>query len=41
MVDMMKKGGLHFEDGPIVAVNDHAADPHFEPTPENDCRKTD
>jgi len=35
MVDMMKKGGLHFEDGPIVAVNDHAADPHFEPTPEN------
>ncbi len=35
MVKMMKDGGLSFEDGPIVAVNDHAGDPHFEPTPEN------
>jgi len=35
MVDIMKKGGLKFEDGPIVAVNEHAADPHFEPTPAN------
>jgi Xaa-Pro aminopeptidase len=35
MVDLMKKGGLSFEDGPIVAVNEHAADPHFEPTKEN------
>lgn len=35
MVDLMKKGGLKFEDGPIVAVNEHAADPHFEPTKEN------
>jgi Xaa-Pro aminopeptidase len=35
MVDIMKKGGLEFEDGPIVAANEHAADPHFEPTVEN------
>ncbi len=35
MVDMMKKNGMSFEDGPIVAVNDHAGDPHFEPTAEN------
>jgi Xaa-Pro aminopeptidase len=35
MVDIMKKGGLDFEDGPIVAANEHAADPHFEPTAEN------
>ncbi|MBM3933354.1 MAG: M24 family metallopeptidase [SAR202 cluster bacterium] len=27
--------GLEVTDGPIVAVNDHASDPHFEPTPEN------
>ncbi len=26
---------LEVTDGPIVAVNDHAADPHFEPTREN------
>ena len=35
MHDLMRKGGLHWEDGPIVAVNAHAGDPHFEPTPEN------
>jgi Xaa-Pro aminopeptidase len=35
MVNMMKTNGLAFNDGPIVAVNEHAADPHFEPTPEN------
>ena len=23
------------DDGPIVAINEHAGDPHFEPTPEN------
>ncbi len=27
--------GLEVEDGPVVAVNDHSADPHFEPTPTN------
>ena len=27
--------GLYFPDGPVVAANAHAADPHFEPTPEN------
>lgn len=27
--------GLEVTDGPVVAVNEHASDPHFEPTPEN------
>ena len=27
--------GLEATDGPVVAVNEHASDPHFEPTPEN------
>ncbi len=35
MVNLMRSNGLVFNDGPIVAVNEHAADPHFEPTPEN------
>jgi Xaa-Pro dipeptidase len=35
MHEKMAAGGLHWEDGPIVAANAHAADPHFEPTPEN------
>ncbi|RPI03928.1 MAG: M24 family metallopeptidase [Calditrichaeota bacterium] len=35
MHDLMHKNDLHWEDGPIVAVNEHAADPHFEPTSEN------
>ncbi len=35
MHDLMRQGGMHWEDGPIVAVNAHAADPHFEPTEEN------
>lgn len=26
--------GLHSADGPIVAVNSHASDPHYEPSPE-------
>ena len=26
--------GLEVTDGPVVAANDHASDPHFEPTPE-------
>jgi Xaa-Pro dipeptidase len=30
-----KEEGLATEDPPIVGVNDHPADPHFEPTPEN------
>ena len=29
------KKGLGSPDGPVVAANAHAADPHFEPTPEN------
>ncbi|MCX6153462.1 MAG: M24 family metallopeptidase [Candidatus Kapabacteria bacterium] len=32
---LMKEGGMRWDDGPIVAINEHAADPHFEPTAEN------
>lgn len=35
MHNLMHKNNMKWEDGPIVAVNEHAADPHFEPTPEN------
>ncbi|MGE5480772.1 MAG: M24 family metallopeptidase [Chloroflexota bacterium] len=35
MHDLMRERGMHWDDGPIVAINEHAADPHFEPTPEN------
>lgn len=35
MHELMRSNGLTWDDGPIVAVNEHAADPHFEPTREN------
>lgn len=35
MLDIMHKNGMKCEDGPIVAINEHAGDPHFEPTREN------
>lgn len=35
MHDLMRQNNMHWEDGPVVAVNEHAADPHFEPTPAN------
>lgn len=35
MHDLMRKENMKWEDGPVVAVNEHAADPHFEPTEEN------
>ncbi|MDZ7372670.1 MAG: aminopeptidase P family protein [candidate division KSB1 bacterium] len=35
MCEQMRKEGLVWNDGPIVAVNAHAADPHFEPTEAN------
>ena len=35
MLDIMAKNEMQCDDGPIVAVNEHAADPHFEPTIEN------
>ena len=35
MHELLRTHGMHWEDGPIVAVNEHAADPHFEPTEEN------
>ena len=31
-------GGMIVTDGPAVAVNEHASDPHFEPTPEASVR---
>lgn len=35
MLELYKQHNMVCEDGPIVAVNEHAADPHFEPTKEN------
>ncbi len=35
MHDLMRRNEMTWEDGPIVAANEHAADPHFEPTIEN------
>jgi Xaa-Pro aminopeptidase len=31
MLDLYKQENMIAEDGPIVAINEHAADPHFEP----------
>ncbi|ROL55927.1 aminopeptidase P family protein, partial [Bacteroidetes/Chlorobi group bacterium Naka2016] len=38
MLDLFKEFNLTTNDGPIVAINEHAADPHFEPT-ESNCYK--
>ena len=35
MHELMRKENMQWDDGPIVAVNEHAADPHFEPTVSN------
>jgi len=35
MHERMREQEMHWDDGPIVAVNAHAADPHFEPSAEN------
>lgn len=35
MHNLMRQNNLIWGDGPVVAINEHAADPHFEPTPEN------
>jgi Xaa-Pro dipeptidase len=35
MLDKYRENGMAWDDDPIVAVNEHASDPHFEPTPEN------
>ena len=34
ILDAFAAAGLHTEADPIVGVNEHAADPHYEPTPE-------
>lgn len=31
----MREEGLEWDSGPIVAINEHAADPHYEPTAES------
>ncbi len=33
--DRFRESGLIAADGPAVAVNEHASDPHFDPTPHN------
>lgn len=38
MQEIMRTNGMHWDDGPIVAINEHAADPHFEPTADNSYR---
>jgi len=38
MHKLMAENDMKWDDGPIVAVNEHAADPHFEPTEENSFR---
>lgn len=38
MLDLFREYKLINNDGPIVAINEHAADPHFEPTADN-CYK--
>ncbi|MGB9851892.1 MAG: M24 family metallopeptidase [Candidatus Kapaibacteriota bacterium] len=35
MLDLYKEFQLTTNDGPIVAINEHTADPHFEPTESN------
>lgn len=35
MHTLMRENGMTWEDGPVVAINEHAADPHFEPTEKN------
>jgi Xaa-Pro dipeptidase len=35
MHSLMQDNNMFWEDGPIVALNEHAADPHFEPTEKN------
>lgn len=35
MHNLLRENEMHWDDGPIVAINEHAADPHFEPTPDN------
>ena len=35
MHNIMRENNMTWEDGPIVAINEHAGDPHFEPTEDN------
>jgi Xaa-Pro dipeptidase len=35
MHNLMRENDMFWGDGPVVAINEHAADPHFEPTEKN------
>jgi Xaa-Pro aminopeptidase len=35
MHQQFRENGIFWDHGPIVGINEHAADPHFDPTPEN------
>lgn len=35
MHQQFRDNGIFWDHGPIVGINEHAGDPHFEPTPEN------
>lgn len=36
ILDEFGRRGMHYDDPPIVGVNEHPADPHFEPTAKDD-----
>jgi len=38
MHQQFRDNGIFWDHGPIVGINEHAGDPHFEPTPENSQR---
>ena len=35
MHQQFRDNGIYWDHGPIVGINEHAGDPHFEPTPDN------
>lgn len=41
MHQQFRDNGIFWDHGPIVGINEHAGDPHFEPTPENSQRIKD
>jgi Xaa-Pro aminopeptidase len=41
MHQQFKDNGIFWDHGPIVGINEHAGDPHFEPTPENSQKITE
>ncbi len=41
MHQQFRDNGIFWDHGPIVGINEHAGDPHFEPTPENSHKIND